>query len=385
MQIFTANMRLSLAYIIIFAGIGLHLPFFPVWLADRGLDASERALVLAMPMFMRVVALSYLIEWGLALGSPARAIFAFGVLAAVFTGGLFFCENGLLIVVLSIFSSLIWMPVLPLLDASAMGAMRAGRADYGTARLWGSVAFLLASLLGGAMIDRFGVALLIPTLAFILVMLALSGLLLPRESEPGVRAGVGQSLWLIFQQCRGFRHLFIAGALIQASHGLLYVQGSVHWKSLGYSETAIGALWMISILAEILLFFYSKRLIARFSARTLLLAGGGAAVVRWSLMAFDPPTGVLIVLQVLHALTFALTHIATTWLIARLFPGLLAAQAQGLFVSVMGAANGLAMLSAGPLYAHFLGAGQGGMAVLALIAVILAVAEKNQLPTPHRL
>lgn len=373
MLIFTVNLRLSLAYIALFAGIGLHLPFFPLWLAERGLDASERAVVLALPMFIRVVALSFLIEWGLASGTPARAMLIYSVLAALLTALLPFQPTLLGLAAIAIISNLIWMPVLPLLDAVAMREMRQGRADYGRARLWGSVAFVVMAMAGGTAIEIYGVALVIPLLVVILLILGLSALGLPREGVVKTSQGTAASIAAILDQSRPVWRLFAAGALLQASHAVFYVQGSVHWKQLGYSETLIGGLWMIAILAEIVLFFRSKRLVARFDAKTLLMMASLAAFMRWTLMAFDPPGFTLVFLQCLHALTFAVTHIATTWMIAQMFSGALAARAQGLYVSLLGAANGVTMLAAGPIYAQFAGASQMAMAGIALIAFVLVI------------
>lgn len=373
MLIFTVNLRLSLAYIALFAGIGLHLPFFPLWLAERGLDASERAAVLAIPMFIRVIALSFLIEWGLASGTPARAMLIYSVLAALLTALLPFQPTLLGLAVIAIISNLIWMPVLPLLDAVAMREMRQGRADYGRARLWGSVAFVVMAIAGGAAIEIYGVSLVIPLLVVILLVLGLSALGLPREGIVKSSQSTAASIAAILDQSRPVWRLFAAGALLQASHAVFYVQGSVHWKQLGYSETLIGGLWMIAILAEIVLFFRSKRLVARFDAKTLLMMASLAAFMRWTLMAFDPPGFSLVFLQCLHALTFAVTHIATTWMIAQMFSGELAARAQGLYVSLLGAANGVTMLAAGPIYAQFAGASQMAMAGIALIAFVLVI------------
>ena len=52
-------------YAVIFAALGAHLPYWPVWLQDRGLDASQIGLLLAVALWSNV-ALQPLI--GAALG-----------------------------------------------------------------------------------------------------------------------------------------------------------------------------------------------------------------------------------------------------------------------------------------------------------------------------
>ena len=372
MRILTINLRLSLAYVALFAGVGVHLPFFPLWLASEGLDASQRATVLAMPMFVRVLALSILIDWGLKSGTTARAILIYALAGAVLTGALPYQPNFVFRALFAILSSLAWMPVMALLDALTMGEMRAGRADYGKARLWGSVSFVALTVAGGVAIDAFGTGIIVPLLVVILLSLAVTTLVLPSEQAQAPGDTGRGSISAILAGVAGTLPLFVAGALLQGSHAVFYVQGSVHWKSLGYSETVIGGLWMVAILAEILLFSWSRRVVGRFDARALLVIAAIAAIIRWTAMAFDPPMPFLVVLQVFHAGSFACTHLATTWLIARLFSGFMAARAQGLYVSLLGAANGFTMLLAGPLYARFAGKAELAMTAIAAIALMLA-------------
>ena len=48
------GLRLSALYGACFAGIGVYMPFFPMWLESRGLDASAIGVILALPILTRV-------------------------------------------------------------------------------------------------------------------------------------------------------------------------------------------------------------------------------------------------------------------------------------------------------------------------------------------
>src|SRR5882762_3247336 len=50
-------LRLAAFYAALFVTLGVQLPFLPVWLAAKGLDASAIGMVLAVPMIVRVVAI----------------------------------------------------------------------------------------------------------------------------------------------------------------------------------------------------------------------------------------------------------------------------------------------------------------------------------------
>src|SRR4051794_16302964 len=50
------GLRLSLFYAFLFLGLGVQLPFLPLWLGDRGLSAGESAAVLSAMIAVRIAA-----------------------------------------------------------------------------------------------------------------------------------------------------------------------------------------------------------------------------------------------------------------------------------------------------------------------------------------
>ena len=74
--------------------------------------------------------------------------------------------------------------------------------------------------------------------------------------------------------------IFVATAsALQASHQVYYGFGSLYWRSLGFSETTIGWLWAEGVVAEILLFWQGRRLLARLGPAGLMALGGLAGIV----------------------------------------------------------------------------------------------------------
>ena len=86
--------------------------------------------------------------------------------------------------------------------------------------------------------------------------------------------------------------MLIAAALIQSSHAVVYSFSTIHWKSIGFSESLIGILWAEGVLAEIILFQYSSLVLKRISPTMLIVIAAAAGIIRWSIMGtriFFPP------------------------------------------------------------------------------------------------
>ncbi|MFG1377398.1 MFS transporter [Xanthobacter autotrophicus] len=307
------GLRLGSAYAAFFLAMGIQVPYLPLWLQDRGLGPEAIGVALAVPMLARLVSTPLLGVLSDRFGRPRAMLVALALAALCGMAMLGLSVDFLAILVTLAFTALAWMPSLSLLDSYASRQARAGRADYGKARQWGSASFLVANLVGGALLGMLGAGsvvlmMLAGQLAYVLAALALPELPRPeprpapvtgRRARLGVLAGI------------------VAAALVQASHATLYAFASVSWVAQGYSLATIGVLWAVGVAAEMALFRFGTRLVVRFGPHVLIAVGGIAAVVRFAAMASDPPLAVLVPLQMLHAFTFAATFLAMVELVSR--------------------------------------------------------------------
>jgi PPP family 3-phenylpropionic acid transporter len=130
----------------------------------------------------------------------------------------------------------------------------------------------------------------------------------------------------------------------------------------------IGVLWSVGVLAEVALFALSGRPIAFCGTASLLMLAGLAAVLRWGLMASDPPLSATTLLQILHAMSFGAAHVAAIHFLTHAVPEDRAATAQGLYAAfVAGLVLGAVTIASGPLYRIFAGEAYAAMALLALL------------------
>jgi PPP family 3-phenylpropionic acid transporter len=115
------------------------------------------------------------------------------------------------------------------------------------------------------------------------------------------------------------------------------------------------------------LFAISGRLPPFFQPSVLLLIGALGAALRWAAMALDPPALVLPWLQLLHAASFAATHLGALGFVARHAPAGQSATAQGYLAIAIGLVSAAATALSGWLYGAY-----GGRAYAAMVLAAIA-------------
>ena len=179
-----------------------------------------------------------------------------------------------------------------------------------------------------------------------------------------------------------------ACGLIQGSHAVYYAFGTIHWRSIGYSEDVIGALWAEGVICEVALFAFGATVIRRFGAGRLIILAGLAAGVRWIGTGVTDALPAIVVLQALHGVSFGAAHLgAMHWIGRGRFPDL-SATAQSLYSAVVFGLFLAGMLyGAGWLYQMLAGAAYAPMAAAGLIGAGLAwplLLEERTRPITNR-
>lgn len=342
--------RFALYFAMVFASVGIQMPFWSVWLKAQGLSAPAIGDLMALVLWVKIAAGPLI---GHAADRSGRPVTVMLVLAAVTAAGFagFVLFDGLFaLVLLSVVTLTAFQALIPIGQSEAMAAEARGELDYGRSRLWGSVAFIAASSLGGLIVARYGIA-LVPAL---LVVLSLAGLAavagLPGRRVRGP-SRPPRGAWRRLLGDRTFALFLAMLAGLQASHAVVLAFASIHWRALGHSAGEIGALWSTGVVAEIAVFAAGGWLVARLGGVGLLALGAAGAVARWAGLAFAESLPVLFALQALHGLTFGAAHLGAMRVLVRVAPAGTAATAQSLTAAVAGgAASAIGMALAGRLY-----------------------------------
>lgn len=357
------GLRLSLFYAAVFCVIGVQLPFWPLYLSSKGLDASQIGQILAAGYFVKIVTnplVGHVVD---RRGDRRRPLIALAMASTAATALFAMTQGFAPLLAVTLLSAAAFTAMMPLGDSLTMLGAVSHRLDYGRVRLWGSLSFIAASSLAGALlVDAPRPAILWSAVAALLLTLA-AVTYLPdiRVERPATRP---QPMLPLLTN-RRFLLFLAAASCIQVGHMIYYGFATLHWRAAGLSGTIIGALWAEGVIAEVVLFAFGARLVARLGPEWLLSAAAVAGVIRWTVLAFTTDPWALASVQFLHAFTFGACHLGAMHFINRSAPAGLSARAQGVYSSVtVGVVPGLAMLVSGTLYQHL-----GGYAFLTMTAV----------------
>lgn len=392
--------RLAAFYAALFVVLGVQLPFLPVWLAAKGLDAGAIGIVLAIPMVVRVLAIPLATRHADRHDAARTAIMIAAGAAALGYGMVGLAGQAAAIMAAFALASAFYTPIMPLTDAYALRGLGHFRRAYGPVRLWGSLAFIAGSFGAGVLLDVIPARDLIWLIVAAMAVTAVAACALapfapslapssgpssvpsPAPSsvashaphQAGAPATASSSAQGMLRN-PAFLAIAAAASLIQASHAVFYGFSALDWRAAGLDGAAIGALWALGVVAEIALFAISGRL--RVAAATLLMVGAAGAVVRWSAMALEPAPALLPALQCLHGLSFGATHLGALGFIARAAPAALGATAQGYLAVAQGLVMAIAMGVSGLLYARWGSLAYGAMALAAAAGGLLVFAAKR--------
>jgi len=296
-----------------------------------------------------------------------KAMRILALLTLVFLAGLWVNQQFAWLMVVMVGFNLFFSPLVPLTDALANTWQKQVTMDYGRVRLWGSIAFVIGSALVGKLVSLYDYRAILALLSVGIASMLLGMLLQPSvkpQGESRHQESTGWAAWrsLIKQSWR-----FLACVcLLQGAHAAYYGFSAIYWQGAGYSASAVGYLWSLGVVAEVIIFALSKKLFRRFGARDLLLLSAVCGVLRWGIMGWTTDLPWLIVAQILHCGTFTVCHLAAMRYIAAR-QGSEVIRLQAVYSAVaMGGSIAVMTVFAGFLYQHL---GHGVFWVMALVAL----------------
>ena len=329
---FSPELRASLFHFTVFASTGAGSAYLAIWLSGKGLSSGEIGIMNAVPVLL-MLGVNVLIGRLADKASDWRvAIIILALISGVASIGFFFVNEFWGLLVVFTLATLPSGALVPVIDAATLRMTQRRGTDFGFVRAWGTIGYMLTAALTGILIGWLGAVAFVPI--FVGLSLLRSGLAFPLpqfRAPPAVDAPVRKRSAVRLKSLMQPWFLLpcIAFALIQSTHFFLGAMGGLVWKIDGVPEGWIGPLIAISAAGEALMMFLWRRVGGHLSARMMLIVAGLVGVVRWGVMALNPALWLLVLLQLLHAITLPFSYFGIMHFIANWAPEEIAAEAQG--------------------------------------------------------
>jgi len=359
--------RLSSFYFFYFSVLGALVPYWGLFLQNRGFDAVAIGELMAILMATKVVAPNVWGWLGDHLGHRMAIVRVASLLSLLVFAAMFFADGFWAIALVMTLYSFFWNASLPQFEVITFTYLKERVARYAQIRVWGSVGFIVTVLVLGMLVDVQGTEVVLPAVMLIFVSIWLSSLVVS-DPAPEPHPEKQESLLTVLRR-PAIVAFFVAVFLMQMSHGPYYAFYSIFMEGHGYSKTLIGQLWALGVLAEVGLFVVMHHLLQRWGARKVLIASLVLAAVRWLMIGYLPESLLMLLLaQLLHAATFGTFHAAAIHLVHHYFRGRLQGRGQALYSSVSFGAGG----AIGSLASGYAWEGLGSATTFALASAVAA-------------
>ena len=308
---------LSTNYFLQFLVTGTFLPFWMVYLTSvKNLSVLEASSIFSMLYIARVISgiflAPYLIKkynFDIAL----KLSVGIGLILAVSYG---FTNEKIVLGLITFLFGMIYFMVSPLVEGLASLFLREENIDYGKARTYGSLGFTVIGIFIGGILSYVGNG----ALYYILIILIGVFLIFMFLPQPKLVKNINldnsstenkEHLYSWVLKDRNAILLIITVFLYQLSHTAYNNYNALYLESMNISAKWLsGVILNVSVIAEIIFFIFSNRLVKRIKPKNLMIFAGVCAIIRWGALATFHNIYVFTVLQTFHAITFAVAHIA---------------------------------------------------------------------------
>ena len=378
----TNQTTLSLQYFLYFGVLGVFLPYFNLYCYQLGFSGIQ---IGTLSAFRSIILVVFSVVWSVVadrfqIRQPIYVLCNW--LSASIWAAYFFSDQFWTIFFITGCYGLFYAPIISFLEAFTMDILGAQKKRYGVIRVWGSIAFIGMVVALGYCIDLFSIriilwAVFLGSMVQSVLSLKMPQITLTKKLDFFTKAKELTSLQVVI--------FLVCAFMMLVSHGMYYGFFSIHLSKLGYDSTYIGVAWALASVAEIIVMVNSKWIFQHIAYQKALLISFAIATVRWVLLGYVQNAIVILLLQCMHAVTYALFHVASILYMDSLSPG----EAKTLGQAVNNATTyGLGLMVgffiSGIFYEHFNAAigflASGGIAFFAFVvfAAYLTVASAGK-------
>lgn len=374
--------RLSFTYFMYFGQLGVLVPYLGLFLDGRGFTSAEIGEFFALITLARILGPTL---WASLADKSGKTLWVlqFGCgLTVVSFAGVFWAFDFWWLALTMGLMMMFWTAVLPQLEVITLKQTQALNKSYGSVRSWGSIGFIVLTVLTGQLLDYWGSEVPVFVSIGVLSLLFISTLLISHKEQPQPEKSPSSMHWhKVIKPV--FLVFLLSATLLQVSFGAYYGFFALYMRDLGYSGQTTGLLIALGVLAEIVIFILSGRLISRFGVKWVLIISVLLTALRWYLLGYHVEFLITIgIAQLLHAFSFGLTHAASVYFIHHYFESAFQSRGQAIYISVaFGIGGALGNWVAGLIWQQGVGAVDAFVfsAIVALLGalVLLPIKQKS--------
>jgi PPP family 3-phenylpropionic acid transporter len=308
---------ISSQYFIYFGVMGIFLPYFNLYCFNLGFSGLQIGVLSGLRSVAMVI---FPLIWGLLADrlNMRRPLYILcNVVSSAVWAMFLFTVDFWPMLVITAFYGMFYAPIISFLEAVTMDVLGTAKKSYGRIRVWGSISFIVMVIVLGKIIDVYSIDIILVLILAGSMMLAVISVGIPAIKAPKqdlLTPGAGSLLVkpvIVFLFC---------AFLMLVSHGAYYGFFSIHLANMGYGSTFIGITWALASTAEILVMIKSDKIFNRFSLENVLFFSFMVAAVRWMILFLAHSATLILLSQILHAITYGTFHMASILYIDRLAP-----------------------------------------------------------------
>lgn len=311
------------------------MPYWGLYLQQLSFSPEAIGQLMAILMATRIVAPNF---WGYVAdrtGKRLQMVQLATFLLMFFWLGVFFTDHFWLLAFVLLGYSFFQNAILAQFEAVTIAHLGTQRELYSRLRLWGSVGFIVTGASLGMFFDYVSIGWLPLCLLVFAAASWLASLRVPDIATP-TRAHRQEDFFTILKRPTVVAFL-LAHFLLQLSHAPYYSFYSIYLEQHGYSRSAMGWLWALAVMAEVIAFTQMHRWLPRFGEQRIMMVSLLLAAVRWAVIGVGIESPVVVwSAQLLHAASFATFHAAAISVIYRQFGDGHQGQGQALYSMLWG-------------------------------------------------
>lgn len=362
--------------------LGGVISYLAVFLSSRGFSSTEVGALIASYTFIRIFSgqlWAYLADLQ---QNPKRYFQLAVIIAFVAMLPAVFIETKWVTNISLICAFVFFMAAVSQIEVLSLVATKSNPTIYNRVRLFGSIGFIVAAIVVGTVVDLYGPGIILYVGLGLIFLVFVTSLQLDNGEPVSQDDERGDSgFW---QRCCtiGFASFLIASILLQMSFAPYVGFFTQYLSQHDYPGTATGILFALGTFAEIFMFLIAGHLLAKYSLKLLMVVCLMLTALRWLFMAYYIDLVVVVILtQIIHAVSFGLMHSSSIHFVRLYFPKRMQNQGQFMYLGItFGIGGALGAWITGMTWNE----GLGGRETFVWASIVVLIAGLVILMTPRK-